>query len=250
MHQTNYALGRITIKKNQLLSDGHTPFDSNQLFNQIEAAFSKPPDVANVRHGQRQILQGGRGRRTSLLPSRKNGGSMPMESRLELAYALVLEASSTVVQYRTQAVQITLGSDEFAVPDFLIKTVHGKYLVHEVKPSKHHLKPEDLARFTRIKAYLTEMEIGFSVIDATELPSVGEVQELLALYAQGHRRHYTPGQIDLAYSLLKHQETTDLSKLRAVLIANALPPDLANYLQFHGRLISDVTTKPGGHHEK
>lgn len=171
-----------------------------------------------------------------------------MESRLELAYALVLEGSPSVIQFRTQSVQIPLGSGAFAVPDFLIETVHGNYLIHEVKPSKRHLKQDDIARFASIGALLSEMAIEFSVIDATELPTDDEVLGLLALYAQGHRRHYTASQIDLADSLLQQEKVKDLGAAHAVLSANALPLELASYLQFHGRLFSKVASRAGGRH--
>ncbi|WP_426087913.1 hypothetical protein [Janthinobacterium sp. PSPC1-1] len=211
------------------------PVDLWHLLDQIEAAFAKPPDVANVRHGQRRIHQGGRGRRTSLFPSRKNNGSIPMESRLELAYGLVLEANPLVSQYRTQAVEIILASGQATIPDFLIKTVHGRYLIHEVKPSKLHLQQRDHDRFSSAKLQLWDMEIEFAVVDALDLPSESEVAALLYLYSQGHRQQYSVGQIDLAHTLLKEQRTSDPVRARAWLHANELPMDLVSYLQFHGR---------------
>jgi len=213
----------------------NAPVDSTHLLDQIEAAFAKPPDVAGVRHGQRRIHQGGRGRRTSLFPSRKNGGSIPMESRLELAYALVLEANPSVSQYRTQAVEIILSCGQASVPDFLIKTVHGRYLIHEVKPSKRHLKQSDIDRFTRAKLQLWDMEIEFTVVDASDLPSELEVAALLYLYSQGHRQQYSAGQIDLAHTLLNRRLTSDPALARAWLHAHDLPTDLVSYLHFHGR---------------
>ncbi|OEZ88985.1 hypothetical protein JAB6_01350 [Janthinobacterium sp. HH104] len=222
-----------------------SPVNPWQIVVKIEDAFSKPPDVANVRHGQRRIHQGGRGRRTALFPSRKNGGAMPVESRLELAYALVLEATPSVYQYRTQAVEIITESGERSVPDFLIKSVRGNYLFHEVKPSKSHLKRNDLDRFSRIKTLLSEMDIEFLVIDAAGLPSESEVQELLRLYAQGHRQHYTAGQIDLAQSLLDQEIWHDLGGAREVLTANALPFELVSYLLFHNRLTLNTALSGG-----
>lgn len=211
------------------------PVGSTHLLDQIEAAFAKPPDVANVLHGQRRIHQGGRGRRTSLFPSRKNGGSMPMESRLELAYALVLEANPLVSQYRTQAVEIMLLGGQATIPDFLIKTIHGRYLIHEVKPSKLHLKQRDIDRFRCAKLLLWDMEIEFTVVDAADLPNESEVAALLYLYSQGHRQQYSAGQIDLANALLNKRVTNDPDLARAWLHANDLPIDLVSYLHFHGR---------------
>ena len=56
--------------------------------------------------------------RSSLFPSKKNAAAshvavyMPVESRLEQAYALCLERHPSVVAYRTQAISIEIPGDE------------------------------------------------------------------------------------------------------------------------------------------
>ena len=45
---------------------------------------------------------------TFLFPSKKNVGMIPVESNLELAYAIELERDLSVVSYRTQALKIQL----------------------------------------------------------------------------------------------------------------------------------------------
>lgn len=70
------------IKKNNL-----TQF----IWEQIEKAFQAEPNLALTLHGQRRIYQGCFGRRTSLFPSTKSGGAIPLESFLELANAICLD---------------------------------------------------------------------------------------------------------------------------------------------------------------
>lgn len=69
----------------------------SHILEQITAAFEKRPDVADVLHGQRRIRQGGKGRRTALFASRKNGGAVPVESKLELAHAVALQRFAHVI---------------------------------------------------------------------------------------------------------------------------------------------------------
>jgi len=90
--------------------------DATELLTQIAQAFQKSPNLARVLHGDRKIRQGGRGRRTALFPSMKCGGSIPLESRLELAYAVVLERSPSVQEYRTQAIRIRLPKGTIRAP--------------------------------------------------------------------------------------------------------------------------------------
>jgi hypothetical protein len=66
---------------------------NSNLHEQIELAFKRGSDIAGVLHGIRKIHQGSVGKRTSLFPSKKNAGMIPIESNLELAYAIELERS-------------------------------------------------------------------------------------------------------------------------------------------------------------
>lgn len=92
----------------------------NLIFEQIHCAFNQKPNIARTLHGQRRIYQGCLERRTSLFPSRKAGGSIALESKLELAYAIQLESLAVVESYRTQALSIPIGQNQNIFPDFLI----------------------------------------------------------------------------------------------------------------------------------
>ena len=67
---------------------------------QIRIAFESTANVAATLHGQRKIYQGAFGRRTSLFPSKKCCGAIPLESRLELAHAIRLEQDPNIIGSR------------------------------------------------------------------------------------------------------------------------------------------------------
>ena len=90
------------------------------ILEQIKTAFTTEPNIAATIHGQRKIFQGCYRRRTALFPSKKCGGSIPTESRLELAHAVCLERDPNVVNYRSQALKIKLSHEQHCYPDLLI----------------------------------------------------------------------------------------------------------------------------------
>ncbi len=99
--------------------DSTKPSAHQSILDQIDFAFSQKPNIASILHGQRRIHQGSPGRRTSLFPSRKCGGAIALESRLELAYAVQLESNPDVESYRTQALKIPLSENHVAFLTFL-----------------------------------------------------------------------------------------------------------------------------------
>jgi hypothetical protein len=218
-----------------------TPTQAKEkLFMEISEAFEKSPDVARILHGDRHIEQGGRGRRTALFPSRKCGGHIPVESQLELAYAVALERSPLVLDYRTQAIRIPLPGGRFAHPDFLIRTIHGTFEVHEVKPSVEHLSVESLQRFAAIQALLGVLSIAFRIVDARELLSGLGLQELLNQYSRGHMQVFSRHQIELGLSVLRDHKVSSFVEAYRRLREQDLPAQLADYLHFHQRWTSDA----------
>ena len=203
------------------------------LFYQIDQAFKKSPNVARIFHGDRRICQGGRGRRTALFPSRKCGGHVPLESQLELAYAVVLERSPLVRDYRTQAIRIPLPGGRSAHPDFLIRTVDGTFEIHEVKPSIEYLSAEAIQRFATIGELLARTGIGFKVVDASDLCSGVELQKLLGQYSRGHIQAISQQQIDLGTTILRDGNINSFSEAYKLLREQQLPVQLADYLHFH-----------------
>lgn len=208
------------------------------ILDQIFVAFQKRPDVANVLHGQRRIIQGGKGRRTALFSSNKSGGAVPVESKLELAHAVALERSSRVLRFRTQAVCIALTERNIAYPDFLVEVEEGQFEIHEIKPSIPHLSVKDTQRFERIERVLRPFGIEFRVIDAASLVSGRELEEILLNYTRGHAERYTPAQVALALEVLKNKPLAWLSDAYRMLAVHDLPPCLADYLDFHGQWTS------------
>lgn len=213
------------------------------IFEQIHLAFNQKPNIARTLHGQRRIYQGCLERRTSLFPSRKAGGSIALESFLELAYAVQLESHPSVESYRTQALKIPIGPNQDLYPDFLIRTLKGDFEVHEVKPSIEHLSLESLQRYERLASILASINIPFKLVNASTLPQRQSLTQLLHLYSRGHLQDWTSFEIELAQDLLIRHELDDLEQAYNILEKDQLSPQLADYLLFHQIIQVKNTTK-------
>lgn len=203
------------------------------ILNQITKAFETSPNLAATIHGQRKIHQGCYGRRTSLFPSSKCGGSLPMESRLELAHAICLEKDPLVKCFRTQALKIPLGHDKFCYPDFLIQTINNQYEVHEIKPEISSLSIDDLERLLQLAAVLQSMDIAFKLIDQKSLPTNQYLQQLQHWYQRGHIKPWTKYEIELATGALIPNKFSRSEQVYKVLEQEDLDPRLGDYLLFH-----------------
>lgn len=223
--------GRATPAPGNNLSSVSSPHQ--QLINEISAAFQKPYGVTRVLHGTRRIEQGSRGKRTSLFPSAKAGGSIPLESRLELAHAIMLERSSTVLEYRTQAIKIPLPCGGSAYPDFVVRLICGRFEVHEVKPSILNLSARDTSGFQLLKALLAQLGIQFRLIDTASLPCEKALREYLFRYSRGHIQKFSSAQVELAKGILCCADPCSFVQAYGRLAQHDLPPSLADYLQFH-----------------
>ena len=219
------------------------------IHQQIEEALIAVPNLASTLHGQRKVHQGSVGKRTALFPSYKNGGMIPLESRLELAHAIALEKDPTVEVYRTQALKIQLSFNEFIYPDFLIKKLDHSLHVHEVKPYQQFVKSKQLDRFKRLERILDNLEIEFKVIDLNNLYSQSEVNNLLYQYQRGHYKKWTAFEINLALSILQDRfqnqhPRIDKESIKKLFSLHNLDLNLYEYIEFHS-LISFDNTKFG-----
>ena len=206
------------------------------ILEQIRIAFESITNVAATLHGQRKIYQGAFGRRTSLFPSQKCGGSIPLESRLELAHAINLEQNPNIINYRSQALKILLTDELTCFPDFLVQTKKGNYEVHEVKPSVASLSTDDLNRFAILSDLLHSIDITFKLIDQTNLPSESEIPQLLYWYQRGHRFNWNNFEINYALDQLTLKEFNNSAQVYKALESMGLKQELADYLFFHQRI--------------
>lgn len=214
------------------------------ILEQIRIAFESTANVAATLHGQRKIYQGAFGRRTSLFPSKKCCGAIPLESRLELAHAIRLEQDPNIINYRSQALKILLINKQYCFPDFLVQTQKGNYEVHEVKPSIASLSADDLNRFAILSDLLHSIDITFKLIDHTDLPSETEISQLLYWYQRGHRFNWNTFEINYAIDQLKLKKFDNSNQVYRTLESIGLKPELADYLFFHKRIkISPVKQK-------
>lgn len=206
------------------------------ILEQIRIAFESTANVAATLHGKRKIHQGAFGRRTSLFPSKKCCGSIPLESRLELAHAVSLEKDPNILNYRSQALKILLINEQYCFPDFLIQTKKGNYEVHEVKPSIASLSIDELNRFAILSDLLHSIDITFKLIDHTDLPNESEISQLLYWYQRGHRFNWNNFEINYALELLTLKEFDNSTQVYRILESIGLKPELADYLFFHQKI--------------
>lgn len=206
------------------------------ILEQIRIAFESTANVAATLHGQRKIYQGAFGRRTSLFPSEKCCGAIPLESRLELAHAISLEQDQNILNYRSQALKILLAHEQYCFPDFLVQTKEGAYEVHEVKPSRASLSTDDLNRFAILSELLHSIDITFKLVDHTDLPNESEVSQLLYWYQRGHRFNWNIFEINYALDQLKLKEFHNSAQVYKALESIGLKQELADYLFFHQKI--------------
>lgn len=206
------------------------------ILEQIRIAFESTANVAATLHGQRKIHQGAFGRRTSLFPSEKCCGSIPLESRLELAHAVSLEKDPNILNYRSQALKILLINEQYCFPDFLIQTKKGNYEVHEVKPSKASLSIDELNRFAILSDLLHSIDITFKLIDHTDLPNESEISQLLYWYQRGHRFNWNNFEINYALEQLTLKEFNNSAQVYKALESIGLKQEIADYLLFHQKI--------------
>jgi len=206
------------------------------ILEQIRIAFESTANVAATLHGKRKIHQGAFGRRTSLFPSKKCCGSIPLESRLELAHAVSLEKDPNILNYRSQALKILLINEQYCFPDFLIQTKKGNYEVHEVKPSIASLSIDELNRFAILSDLLHSIDITFKLIDHTDLPNESEISQLLYWYQRGHRFNWNNFEINYALEQLTLKEFDNSTQVYRILESIGLKPELADYLFFHQKI--------------
>ena len=206
------------------------------ILEQIRIAFESTANVAATIHGQRKIHQGAFGRRTSLFPSEKCCGAIPLESRLELAHAISLEQDPNILNYRSQALKILLLNEQYCFPDFLVQTKQGNYEIHEVKPSVASLSIDDLNRFAILSDLLHSIDIIFKIIDHTDLPNESEISQLLFWYQRGHRFKWNNVEINYAIDQLTLKEFNNSAQVYKALESIGLRQELADYLFFHQRI--------------
>jgi hypothetical protein len=203
---------------------------------QITEAFNTKPTADGVIHGLRKIILGTVGKRPTLFPSKKNGGMIALESRLEFAYALQLERDPEVKAYRTQALKIAISKAQFVYPDFLIKYQDETIEVHEVKPDSLSINQVDFVRYNLLKLILKNSNIDFRFVDRSELPTEYESLILNFLYQNAHTNDWSEHQILSGTRSIPPLNDLLLMEVQDYLTVSGLPKELANYLIFYGHI--------------
>ncbi|MRX08142.1 hypothetical protein GJ697_09885 [Pseudoduganella sp. FT25W] len=175
--------------------------NTSSILEQIFSAFDKRPQLDHVFHGVRRIKLGKHGSRSSLFYSKKCGGFIPVESRLELRHCYQLEADRTVKRYRTQAIKIPRAG-KYLVPDFLIEFVDGKFEVHEVKLDVRLGNEALRLKLQFALEFLLADGLAYRVITEKNLPQSHVEQNIVMLYDRGGRLTVSELQLDLLRKLV------------------------------------------------
>lgn len=171
----------------------------------VRHAFSRQPDLAARLHGGRRVRLGKRGEsRSSLFPSKKNAATshvavyMPVESRLEQAYALCLERHPRVVAYRTQAISIDIPRGRAHWPDFLILDDQGRVFVREVKHDKSLLREDYRQKVEWVGNFLARVGVDYAIVDRDELPPDLVLRHLKSIH---HSYPFIPSEVEIGHAL-------------------------------------------------
>ncbi|MCY0856654.1 hypothetical protein [Cupriavidus sp. D39] len=122
---------------------------------------------------------------------------MPVESRLEQAYALCLERQPNVIAYRTQAIEIAVPGKRSHWPDFLILDDQGRLLVRETKQDTAFLDKDYREKTDWVRGFLYRIGIDYAIVGRADLPTDRELQNLKVLH-QSYTR--LPGKFEIDHA--------------------------------------------------
>ena len=210
---------------------------------QIEKAFLTKPNLGGTIHGVRKLKLGAPNTIIHSFKSAKCGGTLRLEGCFEKAFALVLEADRTIMDFRGQALKVILSATEYAIPDFLVKKACGTLKVFEVKPDRQNLTPEQLERFATLEHVLALEGIEFQLVEGKHLKNDFDTNRIIKLYTDGHRRSYTATLKNFAKDILAQTHFATLAEVHTTLTQASLPFGLAQYLVFHKEITTTDSEK-------
>lgn len=215
--------------------------NSYSLLEEIHAAFDVTPDLDQVFHGTRSIKLGKQGSRSSLFYSRKCGGFIPVESRLELRHCYQLEINRAVRRYRSQAIRVP-HRGRYLVPDFLIEFVDGTFEVLEVKVDARLRDEEQKLKLQFISEFLMANGMAYRVLTEKDLPHFCAEQNVVMLYDRGGRIHASDLQLRHVSELVRSMSPTDrtVGRVREQLRCVGMPIFLLENALFSGWLKCDL----------
>lgn len=220
---------------------------SDSILKQIHSAFDESPELDQVFHGVRRIKLGKHGSRSSLFFSKKCGGFIPVESRLELRHCYQLEANKKVKRYRSQAVKVPYCGRQL-VPDFLVESTDGTFEIHEIKVSARLEDQAQRLKLQFISDFLLTYGVPYLVITEKDFPKPCVEKNVAMLYDRGGRLSASDLQLahvsGLVRSLPLSQRT--IGGVRMALKIGGLQPYLLEAALFTGvvgcNLSSSIST--------
>lgn len=230
----------MTYGRGEQYAESNTPYSTLE---QIHTAFEESPGLDQVFHGIRRIKLGKHGSRSSLFFSRKCGGFIPVESRLELRHCYQLEANRDVKRYRSQAIKIPY-CGRYLVPDFLVESIDGSFEVHEVKISA---RLDDQAQSTKLKFtsdFLLAYGVSYVVITEKDFPHPSVEKNVAMLYDRGGRLSASDLQLDHVSGLVRALPPSErtIGGVRMALKINGMQQYLLEAALFAGALECDLAS--------
>lgn len=208
------------------------------IHQEISAKLAALPNRASTLQGMRALPHGQTGKRIIYFQSRKNGGSIPTESRLEAAFALCLEAHHDVEHYRGQPVTL-VGTDFAYTPDFVARLRDGRLVVFEVKPGGRLTQPELQFRLLRIQRWFAAARIDFQIVTDAMLSPNNELINLQYIYRRATFTALPELASRMHARLEAHRGAATLRDVRTYAMAEGWPAAAAEGLVWDGHLDFD-----------
>lgn len=208
------------------------------IYRELQQRLDSSPGQSGAFQGSRLLPRGAPGKRIVFFPSRKNGGSIPCESRLEAEFCLLLEAHPEVERFRGQAVTFYY-SDWWYTPDFVARLKDGRLCAYEVKPTGLALRPKVLKKLLGVQRVLASCRIGFRVVTETAIQAGPNLYNLKYVY-QRSSPDLAPELALRVRDLLKDRRgCVSLQDLRGFVVQQGWPATSAESLVWLGHLTFD-----------
>lgn len=208
---------------------------NKNLVDQFEKAFQKDKHRSSKFIGERKI-KSKVGSRVSFFPSKKNQGTISLESNLELAHAIELERDQDVVKYQTQAIKIFIDESHFIIPDFIVKKLDS-YEVHEIKPNIKALSLHNINRFKAAENILNLHNIGFKLFDEKDLIDPNNLIILKSSYQRIYNINIPIESINNYSVLILNKKYKNRHELIDCIKRHEVPDYMADYFIFYNKIL-------------
>ncbi len=213
---------------------------TGELHRAVLAALRTQPEVNGCFQGVRKLRNGLPFKRVVLYPSRKNGGLIPCESRLEGIFAESLEINPEIRTYRSQPIHMPGPNGSPIVPDFAIEFKDGVLALADIKSLVMLGDPDVQERLSWARTYLADRQMRYYI--HTERDLHAEPQRSIRGALARAVRVDLPWEIEAQVRELVPKKKT-VGELRSSLIAAGHHPLSVEKLVLAQRLAFDASRR-------